>query len=381
MATKLDDALAWLAGARREMEALLAALVERNSFTKNPAGVASVVEIVEAALGRLGIASERLDGGGFGPHLAFRGGAAGAPVFLVGHTDTVFPPGGFEGYRSEGDRAFGPGVFDMKGGIAVMLFALEAARRAGLLASVPVAGMLVADEEAGSPVSQPILRERARGARCALVFESGRAGDLVVTRRRGVAAIRAVAHGVAAHAGNDPEKGRSAIWALARFVDAAQSICDPRRGLLVNVGTIAGGTAKNTVPDRAECEVDVRYGTAADGRALVQRLEEAAGGAAIPGTRIEVLRAAWREPLERTPESAALAADYGACQRESGLGAGEAPLSGGGSDASTTAAAGVPTIDGLGPRGGGFHTQREEIDLASLVPKAQALLRFLARLG
>ncbi len=381
MAGPMDDALAWLAGSRPAMEDLLRALVVRNSHTRNAAGVASVVEIVEARLARLAIPSERIDAGGFGPHLVFRGGAPGAPILLVGHTDTVFPPGSFEGFRKDGDRGFGPGAFDMKGGIAVMLAALEAARRAGVLDRVPIAGMLVADEELGSPSSQPILRERARGARCALVLESGREGDLVVTRRRGVAGVRAVAHGVAAHAGNDPDRGRSAIWALARFVDRAQALADPARGAFVNVGTFAGGTSKNTVPEQAECEVDLRFETASDGAALHDRLSEAALEAAITGTRIELSRAAWRDPLERTPESSLLASEYGACQRESGLGSGEAPLQGGGSDASTTAAAGVPTIDGLGPRGRAFHTRDEEVDLASLVPKAQALLRFLARLG
>jgi glutamate carboxypeptidase len=278
----------------------------------------------------------------------------------------------------DGERAFGPGVFDMKGGLVVMAFGLAAARRAGLLARLPVAGLVVSDEEVGSPESQPLLRERARGAACALVFESGRPGDLVVTRRKGVASLRAEARGVAAHAGNEPEKGRSAIWTLARFVDRAQALSDPARGRSVNVGVIQGGTSKNTIPDRASCEVDLRFLTAEDGRALEAALRHAAGEATIPGTTLELVRGGVRVPLERTPESAALAAEYGACQVACGLGAGEAPLAGGGSDACTTSEAGLPSIDGLGPRGAGYHTTAEEVDLASLVPKAQALLRFLA---
>jgi glutamate carboxypeptidase len=379
MPAQVDDALAWLAAERPAMEDLLAALVERSSFTRDPAGVAAVVEVIADALGRAGVAAERIPSARFGPHLAFRGGAPGAPVFLVGHTDTVFPADALRGFRREGDRGFGPGVFDMKGGIAVLLFGLAAAARAGLLARVAVAGMLVSDEEVGSPESQPLLRERARGAACALVFESGRPGDLVVTRRRGVGAVRAEAHGVAAHAGNEPEKGRSAIWSLARFVDRVQELSDPGRGRSVNVGTFHGGTTKNTVPDRAACEVDLRFETGDDGRALSAAVEAVARDAALPGTRIDVAPGGWRDPLERTAASAALAAEYGEAQRACGLGAGEAPLAGGGSDACTTAAAGVPSIDGLGPRGRGFHTPAEEVDLASLVPKAQALVRFLAR--
>ncbi|HET8539469.1 MAG TPA: M20 family metallopeptidase [Anaeromyxobacter sp.] len=380
LAPHAQDALAWLAGQRRAMEDLLAELVERSSFTRDPAGVAAVVERVEAELARAGLAAERIASARFGPHLAFRGAAPGAPVLLVGHTDTVFPPDHpFRGFRREGDRGVGPGAFDMKGGIAVLLFGLSAAARAGLLGRVAVAGMLVSDEEVGSPESQPLLRERARGAACALVFESGRAGDLVVTRRRGVGSLRAEAHGVAAHAGNEPEKGRSAIWALARLVDRVQALSDPARGRSVNVGTFHGGTTKNTVPEHAACEVDLRFETAADGRALSADVEAAAREAALPGTRIEVSPGAWRDPLERTAASAALAAEYGEAQRACGLGAGEAPLAGGGSDACTTGAARVPSIDGLGPRGDGFHTPDEHVDLSSLVPKAQALVRFLAR--
>jgi len=386
----IDDALAWLAAERSAMEDLLRVLVERNSFTGNAAGVTWVVGALDAALRRLDesggssstsgpLSCEWIESPRFGPHLFFRNAVPGAPVFLVGHADTVFPPGTFEGFRREGDRATGPGAFDMKGGLVVVRFALAAAARAGLLERVPVAGLIVSDEEVGSPESQPLLGERARGASCALVFESGRPGDLVVTRRKGVASLRAEAHGIAAHAGNEPETGKSAIWSLARFVDRAQALSDPARGTSVNVGTIRGGTSKNTVPEHAECEVDLRFESVAARDALEAALEAAARDAALPGTRIALSRGARRAPLERSVASAALAAEYGACQRECGLGAGEAPLAGGGSDACTTAAAGVPSIDGLGPRGAGYHTSREEVDLGSLVPKAQALLRFLAR--
>jgi glutamate carboxypeptidase len=378
MPVPLDDALAWLSGQRPPMVDLLRALVERNSFTRNPPGVASVVALIEPRVRALGLATEFLPSDRFGPHLAFHGSAPGSPVFLAGHVDTVFPPGEFEGFRVEGERAFGPGVFDMKGGIVVLLWALEAARRAGVLERVPVAGMLVADEEVGSPESQPLLRTRAAGAACALVLESGRAQDLVVTRRKGVAGLRAVARGVAAHAGNDHEQGRNAIWSLARFVDRAQLLTDRARGLSINVGTIAGGTTKNTVPAEARCEIDLRYETPADGARLEAALADAACASAVEGTSIALERTAWRDPLVRTAASAALAAEYGACAAASGLGHGEAPLVGGGSDACTTGAAGIPSIDGLGPRGKAFHTPQEEVDLSSLAPKAAALLRFLA---
>jgi glutamate carboxypeptidase len=377
----VDEALAWLAGQRPAAEALLRALVEAGSFTQDRVGVARVAELVAPVLEAAGLAVERLPGERLGPHLAFRGPAAGTPVFLVGHLDTVFPPGTFEGFQVEGDEARGPGVFDMKGGVVVMLLGLQAARRAGLLARVPLAGLLVGDEEVGSPDSQPHLRRLAAGARAALCFESGRPGDLIVTRRKGTASVRVTAQGVAAHAGNAHAQGRNAIWALARFVDQAQRLTDYPRGVTVSVGTIRGGTTKNTVPAQAECEVDLRFLTVTDGARLEAALATAAAAAAVEGTHLELVRTSWRDPLERTEPSAALAAAYGESQRQVGLGSGETELVGGGSDACTTGALGIPSIDGLGPRGRAFHTHDEAVDLTSLVPKAQAFLRFLATLA
>jgi glutamate carboxypeptidase len=379
MGSRLSDAMSWLSGQRAAMESFLERLVVQNSFTANRHGVEAVANLCAGQLRALALEVELRASQRFGPSVLFAGKAAGAPVFLVGHTDTVHPPGAFEGFRREGDRGFGPGAFDMKGGIAVMLFGLAAAKRAQLLERVALRGILVGDEEAGSPESQSVTRAHAAGAACALCFESGRPGDLLVTRRKGVGSVKAEAHGVAAHAGNEPDKGRSAIWSLARFIDRAQGLTDGERGVTVNVGLVSGGTTKNTVPAQAQCEVDLRFERAEDGRALVQALGTIAAEAAVPGTSIDLAQASWRDPLERTPASSALAKAYGECQRESGLGMGEAPLAGGGSDACIIGGMGVPTVDGLGPRGKAFHTQDEEVDLSSLVPKAMALLRFLGR--
>jgi len=375
----LEKAVSWLSLQRPSMEALLRRLVDRNSFTRNLAGVNAVASAVADELRACGVAVERIPGKNFGDHLFFASRAGGPFTFLIGHSDTVFPPGTFEGYREDGERAMGPGVLDMKGGLVVEIFALRALGEAGLLDRVPVRGIVVGDEEMGSPESQPLTVERVRGAAAALGLESWRSRDLIVTRRKGIASLDARAHGVAAHAGGDHEMGRSAIWSLARFVDRVQSLTDYGRGVTVSVGRIEGGTTRNTVPAEARCEVDVRFLTPSDGEAVLALVDVAAREAAVEGTRIEVLRPGNRPALVRTDASALLAAEYGECQREAGLGAGEAPLSGGGSDASVTGAAGVPSIDGLGPRGAGFHTHGEFIELGSLLPKAEALVRFLAR--
>jgi len=362
------------------MLALTRSWVEVNSYTANTEGVAKVGAMLRDAFALPALTTSAIPGGdGFAEHLVWRTPASYAqpPILLVGHHDTVFPPGHFEGWREDGNRATGPGALDMKGGLAIIRTTLAALADVGALADLPLIAISVSDEEVGSPSSAPHLRELARDASCALVFESGRVNDLIITRRKGVGALTVTAHGKAAHAGNHHKDGANAIWALAKFVDAAQQLTNYERGVTVNVGQITGGTSKNTVPERAECMLDLRYETVADAEALVAALRAAADAVATGGVRVEVSGGANRLPLERTPASAALRDEYAACARAAGLGDGEAPLLGGGSDANTVAPLGVPAIDGLGPRGAGFHTSTEYVELDTFVPKAEALLRFL----
>jgi glutamate carboxypeptidase len=363
---------------------LLSALVEVNSFTDNPAGGAEVGEMLAAELGTLdGLSVRLLPSTRYAPHLIARSAAAEESaegcVALVGHLDTVFPKGSFEGFRLEGDLAHGPGVLDMKGGLVVIVEALRALSEEGVLARIPLRLVVVSDEEIGSPEGSGVIEREVRGASAALVFEAGRKGDAIITARKGTASMRALAHGRAAHAGNAHADGANAIWALCRFVERAQALTDYSRGITVNVGTIVGGQNKNTVPDRAEAQLDFRFERRAEGEAVAEALREAARAAAasVPGTSIEVEGGIARMPLERTETNAQLCREYAACARAAGLGDGEAQLVGGGSDASTTAGMGIPSIDGLGPRGTGFHTREERIEVQSLIPKTEALARFL----
>jgi len=374
----LGIALTTLRGRGHEMHGLTRSWVEINSYSANVEGVNRVGALLREAFSLPSLSCRVIPGsGGFGDHLVWRTAAAGAPIVLVGHHDTVFPPGHFEGWREEGTRAIGPGVLDMKGGLAIIRCVLATLEDVGVLAQLPVIVACVADEEVGSPSSGPHLRELAKGAACALVFESGRAQDMIITRRKGVGVMTVIAHGKAAHAGNNHKDGANAIWGLAKFVDAAQQLTNYAKGVTVNVGQISGGTSKNTVPERAECKLDLRYETVAEAEALVAGLRAAAEAVQIPGVRLEVQGGINRLPFERTAASAALRDEYAACARAAGLGDGEAPLIGGGSDANTIAPLGVPAIDGLGPRGAGFHTSSEYVELDTFLPKAEALLRFL----
>ncbi len=376
----------WLSDQLPRMEEALASLVEVNSFTDNVEGGREVGRRLTALFRLPGLTAQTVPSQRYADHLVFHsaGRPDAAPIAILGHLDTVFPPGKFEGYRQDGELRRGPGVLDMKGGLVVIAFALRAIAETGGLERIPgLRIVVVSDEEVGSPEGQGVIRTAIAGAGGALVFESGRVNDAIITRRKGTGAVTAVAHGKAAHAGNGHQEGKNAIWALAKFVDGVQQLTDYPRGITVNVGKIGGGQGKNTVPDLAEAAADIRFCTRADGEALVESFRQVATQAAaqVPGTRIEISGGVSREPLERTDASLALLERYASCALESGLQASEAALIGGGSDASTSSSMGIPSIDGLGPRGKGFHTVEEYIEVGTLIPKAQALARLLLRGG
>lgn len=359
---------------------LLEQWVRINSFTANVDGVNRMATALEEGFDGIGLACERRAGERVGDHLVWRTAAwEDAPpstrVVLIGHHDTVFPPGAFEVFERQGDRARGPGILDMKGGLIVVRSALRALHELGELARLPLAVVSVADEEIGSPDSMALLEAVSRGGRAALVFESGRSDDGIVTRRKGTGSLAVSARGRSAHAGNAHTEGVNAIWLLARLIDRLQRLTDYQRGITINVGTITGGEAKNTVPAAATCGVDFRFLTAVDGHATVAAIDRAARElcAETPGGSITLEGGVRRQPLERTDASEQLFRLYAQCAAPHGLGVGEAPIQGGGSDANTVSAIGVPAIDGLGPRGRGFHTHDEYIEVPTLVSRAKAL--------
>jgi glutamate carboxypeptidase len=379
----LDRALAALAARRDDTVRLLERLVLVNSHSLHVSGVNHVGNLLIEALAPLPLALTVTTSEHGIRHLDFATPAAemGPSVLLIGHHDTVFPPGEFEGFVVDGDLARGPGVLDMKGGLALIVQTLHALHEVGALTALPLRLVSVGDEEIGSPTSRALLEELVPTTRAALVFEAGRAGDAIITARRGAGHALVEAHGRAAHAGNALAEGRSAIWALARYVDRVQSTQGAVADTSASVGLVRGGTARNTVPDHAAAEIDLRFGDAAGQAALCELLRQHAREieASLEGTRLSAQVEVTRPPWTRSDASAALAARYGEAQREAGLDASEAPRMGGGSDANIVGALGVPAIDGLGPRGAGFHTRGEHVLLSSLPKKAEALLRFLLR--
>lgn len=379
--SQLDASLAALRAREPMMHALLERLVNINSHTANVTGVNAAGEALIEALASLPLTLEVEAAPSGAHHLVFATAAAEnqPSTLLIGHHDTVFPPGVFEGYTVDGDVARGPGVLDMKGGLAIIVAVLHALRDAGALERLPLRFVCVADEEVGSPSGRKVIEPLVARAREALVFEAGRKGDAVIVARRGSGNALVRAFGKAAHAGNALSEGRSAIWALARFVDLVESARDQIAGSSASVGLIEGGSARNTVPEGATAQLDLRFRNQAGQDAVIALLQHAAQGAetAVAGTRVEVEINVTRKPWMASESSRALAARYGACARAAGLQYVQADVIGGGSDANTVGALGLPAIDGLGPRGAGFHTRDEYIELSSLRMKAEALLRLL----
>lgn len=376
----MSEASSWLSAQLPAMESALAALVEQNSFTANRDGGQRLVRLLEEVFRLPGLEAERVESMKYADHLVLRSaGRAGAgPVALIGHSDTVFPPGTFEGYRADGELRRGPGVLDMKGGLVTVAWALKAiATTVGLAAIPPLRLVIVSDEEVGSPEGAPLLRKVIDGCQAALVFESGRANDAIVTQRKGVASAFASASGKPAHAGNAYWDGVNAIWALSRFVDRVQGLSSQDAGVTVNVGKFEGGTSKNTVPAAARAELDLRFPTKAASDELWTKLHGATEGLGVDGATVKVEAGPGRLPMEKLPGTDALLQRYGGCAKAHGLAADEAPRQGGGSDGNTAAAMGIPTIDALGPRGKGFHTPDEYIEVGTLISRAQALADFL----
>lgn len=370
-------------------------VVDQPSHTHARADVEAAAQIVDELAAELGLSRTLHPDpkARFADHRVYATPATGADdrcLALVGHIDTVFPRSlGFLAFARDGDIVRGPGVLDMKSGISSMLFALRALRRAApaAFAALRVRLVIVSDEEVGSPSSHALYDQLAPRISAGLVFESGRKHDLIVTARKGGGVFTVTVHGKAAHSGNDHQAGVNAIHALSLLVGKIEAMTDYPRGVTLNVGTIEGGTAKNTVPERASCQVDARFETVADAEQVTAAIEGLArdpfaGLAQVPerlrGVRVEVSGGVTRPPMEPIPASQRLRAAYEPYAAASGLQIGEAELQGGGSDANLLVALGVPCIDGLGPHGEYFHQVREWCSLASLRNRTAALAWFLA---
>jgi glutamate carboxypeptidase len=309
-------------------------------------------------------------------------GAGGARILMIGHTDTVFDPGtaAERPFRIEGNRAFGPGVSDMKGGLLTGFFAAEVLNELGVDGFGRITYICNPDEEIGSIWSREAILEEVERSGAALVLEGARENGDIVSARKGVSDYRIEIRGRAAHAGVEPERGRSAILQAAHTTIALQALNGRWPGVTINVGTAHGGTRPNVVPESCVLEVDVRSPQEETFREAEAEVERIAREGTVPDVKIDVEGGAWHRPMEKKEGGAKLAASAKEVAAELGFELEDA-ATGGASDANTTSAAGVPTLDGLGPIGGDDHGPREWISVPSVVPRIALLAGLLARIG
>jgi glutamate carboxypeptidase len=347
-------------------ESLLAELrgwVEHETPTPDAAAVNALMDVAERGLREAGGAVTRIPGrDAFGDNLICRTPGEGAPVVIAGHLDTVWDHGTLAGpmpFRIEGERAYGPGIFDMKAGSFLAFHAVRSILAQRVATRRPVTLLLTPDEEVGSPTSRALIEAEARGARAVLIPEPAGVGGSAVTARKGTGRFTVRIHGRSAHAGGNWSEGRSAIAALAEVIRRVHAMTDLERGVTTNVAPVWGGTRPNVIAPEAGCEIDLRVPDAAAAAEMVGRIL-ALGGEPEEGIRIEVSggmnRPAFAEDagiLDLYGRAAAAAQAHGYALPKTHRG--------GASDGNFTAAMGVPTLDGLGCPGAGAHAPHEHI--------------------
>jgi glutamate carboxypeptidase len=361
---------------RQEMVDLLGSLVRIESPSDDRAALDRFADRLEAVFGDLG-RIERIDPASAqrGRHLrlAMDGTSDATHAVALCHYDTVWSTGTLERIPFSVDAdgvARGPGCFDMKGGIVVLYFALQALRIRGLRPQRRLQVLFTSDEEIGSPTSRALIEQTARGAEVAYVLESPLPGGTLKTARKGTGDYFVRIAGRAAHAGVEPQKGISATQELAHQIIALHALNDYASGTTVNVGVVRAGTRPNVVAAEAEAQVDVRVQTLAE----AARIDAAIRGLQphLPGATLGVEGGLNRPPMERSAAMAALFAQARQIAASMGVDLQEGST-GGGSDGNFTAAIGVPTLDGLGPEGEGAHAAHEHV-LTESFPRRAALL-------
>ena len=351
----------------------LATLIEINSYTGNKAGVDASGQLVAQWMEALGYLTQRHSRETLGDHLHFCAPkVSGKKILLLGHLDTVFPQGEFEGFREDGQWIYGPGVCDMKGGIYVALCALRTIHRErGGIHNIDM--LLVSDEETGSDDSKLVTTKLAGQYDACLVFEAAGKNNEVVTARKGVGTIYLELTGKAAHAGNNYHLGCNANLAAAHLLIALTALTDLEQGTTVNVGQINGGIGANTISPSARLAVEFRFTCASERDRLMSSIDQIISQSVVEGVTIAMTGGLQRDVMTASEPQQSLLDEI-----EIILGY---PLPteqrGGVSDANTISAAGVPTLDGFGPFGDGDHTHHERASKASFTQRIEQVTGIL----
>ncbi|MBK1658577.1 M20 family metallopeptidase [Paracraurococcus ruber] len=370
-------------GSSDRLLAELRTWVEHETPTTDARAVNGLLDRTEAELRGVGAAIERLPGtGGFGDTLIARTPGEGAPVVVAGHLDTVWDHGVLASsmpWRVEGERAHGPGIYDMKAGSFMAFHAVREILRQGTPTRRPITLLLTPDEEVGSPTSRAPIEAAARGACAVLIPEpAGGLHGACVTGRKGTGGFTMTVAGRSAHAGGNWSEGRSAVVALAQAILAIHAMTDLERGVTTNVAPVWGGTRPNVIPPEAGCRIDFRAPSLAEAERVVAAIRALAREE--DGIRITLEGGLNRPPMEETAANLAL---YGTARAIAARIGYDLPKQhrGGGSDGNFTAAMGIPTLDGLGCTGSGAHAPEEHIRWPDLAPRCAVLCELLETLG
>ncbi len=350
--------------------------VEIETPTEAPAQVNKLADVVALGYRDLPVTIERIAGhSGCGDHLVARSswGQEAPGILVLSHLDTVHPMGFIERlpFRTDADRAFGPGIYDMKGGAYLAYHAFRQICAHGERPPLAITQLYVSDEEIGSPTSRALIEAEGRKAKYVLVTEPAREGGKIVTGRKGVARFEIFVKGVPAHAGTRPQDGRSAIRELGNLIQTLEAMNDPKRGISVNVGVVRGGTKPNVIAEEAYAEVDLRVPTMADADELVAKILNLKSR--TDGVSVRVAGELNRPPYEKSNAGAALYEHAKSLAAEIGFDL-EDTSTGGGSDGNFTAPH-TATLDGLGVDGEGAHTHYEQMYISSIEPRARLLYR------
>lgn len=302
-------------------------------------------------------------------------------VLLMGHMDTVFKLGTAveRPFTIKEDKAYGPGVSDMKSGLLYIYYVLSSLQAEGKLNNLAVCVALNSDEEISSRYSRPWLEELSKKSRHALVLEGARANGNLVNKRKGVGRYTIEITGVASHAGVDHEKGRSAIQELANWIFALHDKTNYETGTTVNVGVVSGGTVANVVAEYAKAEVDFRIYNMAEAEVLDAIIKELAAHPKTPDVKVKVTGGVTRPPMVPSESTLQWCSTVNGIADNLGIKVGWT-ATGGGSDGNFAANLGVPTLDGLGPIGGSAHGPNEYLDLTSLEPRFRLLRRIIKQI-
>lgn len=343
-------------------------LVAAESPSLNKAAVDRCGEVLQSLFAkRLGVEAEIDEQPEYGNHLKFTLGSGDEQTVLLGHFDTVWDEGELV-MREEDGKLYGPGVLDMKAGLVQAIWAVRALQQHDLLAGKRIVFLCGSDEEVGSPSSSAWLSQHALGSAQVLVVEPAVAGSgALKTARKGTGQYEITLNGLAAHAGNNPEEGISAVQEMAHQIMFLHSLNAPERGTTVNVGIARGGNRINVVADKAVLGIDTRVTSEEEAERIHAEISQITPH--LAGITLNISGAQSRPPMRQTPESLVLMERAQQVALQLGFEV-EGKAVGGGSDGNFTAALGIPTLDGLGATGAGIHARHEHIIIADIAPRA-----------